>query len=222
MEGRLNRGPCWAFDCRAAIAATLRAAPTRQRPGSASRAQVEPCRGSLQTTVIDSSGASHRENPKNAKKPPIDCFYVTRLSRRQDHQLRSLHRPGETAIAQFQAAHFSQRCRVFAPCTGSSPCRRSSVPRRRPLPSNLPTPSARGLEGVPAQVQHGRGVVLIGHSQGSAMLEQLIRRRSTLPAARSGSSRRSCSAQRHGEAGQRRREVFRHVPGCRSARQTPA
>ena len=36
----------------------------------------DPCFGALQTTVIDSSGQSHVENPRNAKKPKIDCFYV--------------------------------------------------------------------------------------------------------------------------------------------------
>ena len=35
-----------------------------------------PCRESLKTTVRSTSGAEHVENPRNARRPKIDCFYV--------------------------------------------------------------------------------------------------------------------------------------------------
>ncbi|HLO36144.1 MAG TPA: DUF3089 domain-containing protein, partial [Candidatus Deferrimicrobium sp.] len=79
-------------------------------------ATPDPCFGSLQTTVIDPSGQSHLENPGNARRPLIDCFYVypTVSDDKSTNSDLSID-PEEIAIAQYQASRFSQRCRVFAP-----------------------------------------------------------------------------------------------------------
>src|SRR6266545_7337114 len=118
MEGRLDRLAVLALSAAALVFAL--ALPTGAhaattwlcKPG----ANPNPCFGSLQTTVIDPSGQSHVENPRNAKKPPIDCFYVypTVSDDKTTNSDLSID-PEETAIAQFQASRFSQRCRVFAP-----------------------------------------------------------------------------------------------------------
>ena len=69
---------------------------------------------------------------------------------------------------------------------------------------------------------HGRGVVLIGHSQGSGMLQELVHQKiDRSPAAR----KRLVSAILLGgnvtvEAGRNVGGVFKHVRACRSARQT--
>ena len=118
MEGRLNRVALLALSAAAAL--ILLALPTGAhaattwlcKPG----ANPNPCVGSLQTTVIDSSGQSHVENPKNAKKPPIDCFYVyPTVSDDRASTPISPSTPRRLSIAQYQASRFSQRCRVFAP-----------------------------------------------------------------------------------------------------------
>src|SRR5439155_10145955 len=121
MEGRLSGSHLRALAALVAVAAmylVVLAAPAGAsttwlcKPG----ASPDPCFGSLQTTVIDPSGQSHVANPRNAKKPPIDCFYVypTVSDDKTINSDLSID-PEETAIAQFQAARFSQRCRVFAP-----------------------------------------------------------------------------------------------------------
>jgi hypothetical protein len=185
-------------------------------------ANPNPCVGSLETTVFDSSGQSHIENPKNAKRPPIDCFYVypTVSDDKTENSDLSID-PEEISIAQYQASRFSQRCRVFAP-----------IYRQLTLQGLGSTPPASALLTAYGDVRaawkeylrrynHGRGVVLIGHSQGSGMLEELVRQKvDPFPALR----RRMLSAILLGgnvtvAQGRNVGGVFRHVPGCRTSRQ---
>ncbi len=59
------------------------------------------------TTVVD---------PKPAKNPPIDCFYVYPTVSGQPGPNADLTiDPEETAVAETQASRFSQVCRVYAP-----------------------------------------------------------------------------------------------------------
>src|SRR3954447_6828237 len=226
MEGRFKRGALLALSVGAllipaALPTGAHAATTWLcKPG----ANPNPCLGSLQTTVIDSSGASRVENPKNAKKPPIDCFYVypTVSDDKSTNSDLSID-PEETAIAQFQAARFSQRCRVFAP-----------MYRQLTLQAIFgATPPIAAVQLAYSDVvaawkeylrkfNHGRGVVLIGHSQGSGMLEQLIRQK--IDRSRVARSRLVSAILLGGNVTVKQGSVvgglFRHVPGCRSARQT--
>jgi hypothetical protein len=228
MEGRLSGAQVRTLAALIAAAAmylVLFAAPAGARttwlckPGSS----PDPCFGSLQTTVTDSSGQSHVENPKNAKRPPIDCFYVypTVSDDKAENSDLSID-PEEISIAQYQASRFSQRCRVFAP-----------MYRQLTLQGLSGTPPASALLTAYGDVRaawteymrrynHGRGVVLIGHSQGSGMLAQLIRqkidpfkaaRRQLVSAILLGGN---VTVKRGSDVG----GVFRHVPGCRSARRT--
>jgi hypothetical protein len=224
MEGRLFRPALLALSVAAllivaALPARAHAATTWLcKPG----ASPNPCLGSLQTTVIDPSGQSHVENPKNARKPPIDCFYVypTVSDDKSENSDLSID-PEEIAIAQYQASRFSQRCRVFAP-----------MYRQVTLQQLGSTPSASALFTAYGDVlaawkeylrkfSHGRGVVLIGHSQGAGMLQQLVRQKiDPFPAAR----RRLVSAILLGgnvtvKQGSDVGGVFRHVRACHSARQ---
>src|SRR5688572_6202167 len=110
---------------RAALAAAIAAAACGAGAGSASADVVwlckpgtadNPCRDSLQTTVYDTNGASRVEDPPLPEDPPIDCFYVyptvseqrsRNANKDKDEQVRT--------IAKYQAARFSQECRVYAP-----------------------------------------------------------------------------------------------------------
>src|SRR3954452_11311301 len=177
MEGRRNRLALLALPVAAALLllalpAGAHAATTWLcKPG----ASPNPCFGSLQTTVVDSSGQSHVENPPNARKPKIDCVYVypTVSDDKATNSDLSID-PEEISIAQYQAARFSQRCRVFAP-----------MYRQLTLQGLGGTPSADSLLTAYGDLRaawkkylrrynHGRGVVLIGHSQGSGMLQELV------------------------------------------------
>jgi hypothetical protein len=225
MEGRLDRLVVLALSAAALVLALTLPAGAHGattwlcKPG----ANPNPCFGSLQTTVIDPSGQSHVENPPNAKKPPIDCFYVypTVSDDKTENSDLSID-PEETAIAQYQAARYSQRCRVFAP-----------MYRQLTLQGLGSTPPPEALLTAYGDVRSawkeymrrynkGRGVVLIGHSQGAGMLEQLVRQKiDPFPAAR----RKLVSAILLGgnvtvKRGTGVGGVFRHVSACRSPRQT--
>ena len=186
-------------------------------------ATPDPCLGSLQTTVVDAAGQSHLENPRNAKRPPIDCFYVypTVSDDKSVNSDLSID-PEEIAIAQFQASRYSQRCRVFAP-----------MYRQLTLQAIAGQVSASAVQLAYSDVRsawkeymrrfnHGRGVVLIGHSQGSGMLEELIRQR--IDPFRSARRRLVSAILLGGNVTVRQGSdvggVFRHVRACHTARQT--
>lgn len=141
-------------------------------------AKPNPCKGSLKTTVVDSDGSSRVEKARNARKPEIDCFYVyPTVSEQQAVNANRDVDPQQTAIAEYQAARYSETCRVFAP-----------VYRQLTL-SAIQSPD--GLDPKATRIAYGdvraawreylrrdnrgRGVVLIGHSQGTGMLTQLLR-----------------------------------------------
>jgi hypothetical protein len=184
----------------------------------------DPCFGSLQTTVIDSSGQSRVENPPNAKKPKIDCFYVYPTVSDQKSVNADLSiDPEEIAVAQFQASRYSQRCRVFAPMYRQLTLQAISG---APLPPDaIPTAYSdvrAAWKEYMRRYNRGRGVVLIGHSQGSGMLEELIRQKiDPFKAAR----QQLVSAILLGgnvtvPQGRNVGGIFRHIPACRSARRT--
>jgi hypothetical protein len=228
-EGRPTRSHLGVVAAFVAVAALYLAAlaPTADarttwlcKPG----ANPNPCFGSLQTTVIDPSGQSHVENPHNAKRPAIDCFYVyPTVSDDKTINADLSIDPEETAIALYQASRFSQRCRVFAPMYRQLTLQVIGATELPPEAISIAYSDVRAAwKEYMRRYNHGRGVVLIGHSQGSAMLEQLIRQKiDPFPAAR----RQLVSAIVLGgnvtvQRGRNVGGVFRHIPGCRSARRT--
>ena len=134
-------------------------------------AKPNPCRESLKTTVFDTAGASHVENPRNARSRRSTASTSIRRSASRPTNANKNIDPQQTAIAQYQASRFSQRCRVFAP-----------VYRQLTLPGIFATAPSRELARLAysdvleawqdylRKFNHGRGVVLIGHSQGTGML----------------------------------------------------
>jgi hypothetical protein len=138
------------------------------RPGQA----VNWCNADLATTVVRADGRAEIDSVLVARRRPIDCFYVYPTVS-QDQQGNADLKAGseEQEAAVVQAARFEQVCRVFAPLYRQ-------------------TTNAMGYRGNPqlayhdvlaawrdylAHYNHGRGVVLIGHSQGAQMLKELIK-----------------------------------------------
>jgi hypothetical protein len=192
------------------------------------RSVAGPCHESLETTVYDSLASTHVENPPLAAHPKYDCFYVYPTVSGQpgpnaDHSVD----PELTSIAEYQAARFSERCRVFAPVY---PQLTLSTIGNQNLSQEEVTAAAKiAYHGVRdawrdylAHYNYGRGVVLIGHSQGTGMLRALIRKQiDSRPRVRD----RLISAILLGGnvTVKRGKDVggdFRHVPACRSPRQT--
>jgi hypothetical protein len=133
-----------------------------------------PCLSNETATVELGNGSSFVEHAKPANNPPIDCFYVYPTVSGQTTQNANLNiEPEETAIAVSQASRFSQVCKVYAP-----------MYPQQPFLGPEPTPEGEAIayagvlsawQEYLAKYNHGRGVVLIGHSQGSEMLNQLVK-----------------------------------------------
>jgi hypothetical protein len=137
-----------------------------------------PCLSREQTTVELASGSSYVERAKPSKRPPIDCFYVYGTVSGQSTENANLEiGPEERQAAVHQASRFSQACRVYAPIY------------RQLTVAAISAPGGVTLQGIVtayfgvvgafdeylADDNHGRGFVLIGDSQGAAILTELIR-----------------------------------------------
>ena len=131
----------------------------------------DPCTASLKTTVVDRDGASHVVDYEPAPDPPIDCFYVypnVSLQRTDNADLDI--DPQETAIAELEASPFSRVCRVYAPMYREDTGRSSGDG-----PEQIAEHSVQAAwQDYLAHDNKGRGVVLIGHSEGAFQLGQLI------------------------------------------------
>jgi hypothetical protein len=140
----------------------------------------DPCTPGLSTTVYSPTLSPLRvTDPKPAKRARFDCFYVyptvsdqtTTLSNRQID-------PEQRSIALYQAARYSQHCRVFAPMYRQVTL--SALDSGYTVsPAHLKIPLADVTAAFKLYLHtynHGRPFVLIGHSQGSFVLELMIRK----------------------------------------------
>jgi Protein of unknown function (DUF3089) len=140
----------------------------------------DPCTPGLSTTVYSPKLVRLRvEHPQPAKRPAIDCFYVYPTVSDQKTGNANLHvDPAQRSIALYQAARYSQYCRVFAPMYRQVTLLGIGLG----APSTPPN-AALALGDVRSAFRnyldhhnHGRRFVLIGHSQGSFVLRTLIAR----------------------------------------------
>lgn len=131
----------------------------------------------LSATEVAPDGTQRPADLEPAQDPPIDCFYVYPTVS-NDPEVNSDLVPDEAELSTVgaQAAPFATTCRVFAP-----------VYRQLTLGSigsgGFDDDEARGLaygdvldawQTYVSQHNDGRGVVLIGHSQGTGHLINLI------------------------------------------------
>jgi hypothetical protein len=141
----------------------------------------DPCTEPLTATVVQTSGETSRQEAQVAKKPSIDCFYVYPTVSEQEGENASLQiEPTETQVAIDQASRFSQDCKVYAPMYPQITL--TALKHEEEGKPISPQASIIAYSGVLsafeeylAKYNKGRGFVLIGHSQGSLMLEQLIK-----------------------------------------------
>ena len=137
------------------------------------------CDEGLDATVVEADGTLTEEPFEPATDPPVDCFYVyPTISRDEGAYSDWDASPDEEGYVTLnQAARLQSQCRLFAP-----------VYRQGTLDGLAGRINGDGVEeeGDPygdvadafrtymAEDNHGRGVVLVGHSQGTAMLHRLI------------------------------------------------
>jgi hypothetical protein len=166
-----------------ARAQPLAPAPDYSRPATwlclPGRADI--CSRPLPTTALNPNGYGSNGPSIVARNPPVDCFYVyPTVSRDRGMNSDLVVDNSERGAAQSQFARFAGVCRTFAPIY-------------RQMTVAAVTAAAIGTDLIqPAQIAYGdvaaawrrylaahnkgRPFFIIGHSQGSLLLQQLIAR----------------------------------------------
>lgn len=191
------------------------------RPG-----RQDPCAGPVARTTIATDGTATREIASADANAPVDCFFVyPTISTDPNGNSGLVPGPGERRAVEHQFAMFSSVCRTFAPMY-----RQITLAGLRSVMGNSPLPMDPELAygDVLAAWKHylstenmGRGVVLIGHSQGSRWLTRLLQQEIEGKA----EQRLLVSAILAGwnvevPAGRDQGGTFRILPLCRSSSQT--
>jgi hypothetical protein len=150
------------------------------KPGKA----ADACAIDMTTTVVKADGSTAVETYKANAAAPIDCFYVYPTVSNDPGAVSDMHADAEELnVVRQQLARFGSKCRIYAPLY-----RQFTLTALRagiagtPVPGSADPASRRvGYEDVVdawnyylAHDNKGRGVVLIGHSQGSGVLTRMI------------------------------------------------
>jgi len=144
------------------------------RPG-----RKDACSVDISSTVVSARGKLKRERFKANAKAPIDCFYVyPTVSQDATGNSDMIAGPDEENVVRAQFARLASQCRTFAPLYRqfTLPALRSSM-SGKPIAADRTLPYNDVTDAWNYYLQHdnaGRGVVLVGHSQGSLMLTRLI------------------------------------------------
>ncbi len=142
--------------------------------------RTDVCSTPIPTTALNANGYGSTGRSEVAKNPAVDCFYVYPTVSGDKGLNSDLTVKEETGATQSQFARFASVCRPFVP-----------IYRQMTLAA-VATASAGGDVTAPAKIAYsdvanawrtylakynrGRPFVLVGHSQGSLMLQELIKR----------------------------------------------
>jgi hypothetical protein len=148
------------------------------RPGRA----ADACgRSDQSSTVLQADGSTRIERFRADPDAPIDCFYVYPTVSRDPGGNASMKIGNELiAVVNQQFARFASVCRPYAPVY-----RQATLTALRASQSGRPLTVDRALayndvkdawDHYLAHDNRGRGVALIGHSQGSLVLAELVSR----------------------------------------------
>lgn len=136
--------------------------------------------GQQDATVLPADGVLRVERWRPTPVPPADCFYVYGTVS-NDPGLNSdlAWSPQEEGlITGFQAPRFGSACRVFAPVYSQVTSTALADGRAAADPSGLQVAYESVRDAFREYVDfhnHGRGIILVGHSQGASVLVQLLR-----------------------------------------------
>lgn len=183
-RGQRRRRRCADGDARALRGLHLRVVRRHRQLDLSSDVADDICKTDLDVTVVEADGALTVEAFEPAADAPIDCFYVYPTISRDEADNSDLDwsLTEEGVAVRNQAARLGEVCDVYAP-----------VYRQRTLTALLaglggsgtatdgPDPRELAYADVLDAWKHymandngGRGVVLVGHSQGNSMLSRLM------------------------------------------------
>ncbi|MEJ0006729.1 MAG: DUF3089 domain-containing protein [Steroidobacteraceae bacterium] len=183
---------------------------------------ADACSAPVITTVISSQGGGiSKQTYVPDPAAPLDCFYVyPTVSTEAAPNADMTSGPEEQHAATAQFARFGAKCRTFAPLyrqttlaglTGTAPGADSQLPYRDVLAA---------WHYYLAHENRGRGVVLVGHSQGSFLLGRLIAEQiDGKPIQRQLVSAILAGGDIQVPVGRDVGGTFQHVPLCRKADQ---
>ncbi len=144
--------------------------------------QDDACATDEDATIVKANGTLTPEKFKPVKDPGVDCFYIYPTVS-LDPGINSDMIPGreEMSVIAMQFARFGSVCKTYAPLYRQFTIT-ALIARMTGKPMAMPTNPLMAYQDVVDAwnyyLEHynkGRGVILIGHSQGSGMLTQLIR-----------------------------------------------
>ena len=140
--------------------------------------RTDTCSTPLATAALNPNGYGSNGRSSVAKDPPIDCFYVYPTVSRDSGLNSDLVPAEEKLAAEAQFARFASVCRTFAPMYRQMTV---SAVVAFTTGADIRQPAALAFGDVVAAWRNylatrnqGRPFVLIGHSQGSVMLQMLI------------------------------------------------
>jgi hypothetical protein len=146
------------------------------RPG-----RQDACAVDLSATIVSADGKLKNEPWAANPKAAIDCFYVyPTVSSEPTANSDMTQTFAEKGVVEAQFARFASQCQVYAPMY-----RQITLTALRSMLAGTPMAADRALayndvlDAWNYYLEHdnkGRGVVLIGHSQGSGVLTELIRK----------------------------------------------
>jgi hypothetical protein len=142
---------------------------------------VDVCDDDLAVTDVAADGTFTVRPYVRATDPSVDCFYVYPTSSEDQTDASDLQPGREVAVTRVQVGRFSQVCNVYAPVYRSL----TLAGLGRLLGGNGAEAGAAWVGAYDdvaeawhhylANDNHGRGVILISHSQGSFHLNRLLR-----------------------------------------------
>jgi DUF3089 family protein len=142
--------------------------------------RADVCSTPLGTTALNPNGYGSVGQSVVAKDPPLDCFYVyPTVSRDSGMNSDLVVDASERGAAQVQFARFAGVCRTFAPVyrqmtLGAVAAAAAGADMKRPgFVAYMDV--ANAWRTYLARYNKGRPFVLIGHSQGSLMLQEIIK-----------------------------------------------
>ena len=183
--------------------------------------RLDPCQIPPTATVISQTGKKTVVPLPATKSPKIDCFYLyPTVSNEHRGNSNLVVQWAEAGVAIEQAAQFARVCKVYAPMYRQVTTYGNGNPYHGDYSLEYKDALAAWKDYL-AHYNHGRGVVLIGHSEGSFLFKQLIAKEiEGTPDQKLLVSAILLGGDVEVQDGSTTGGSFKHVPACSSPTQT--